>query len=191
MASTVGHTICGIACYVVARRLNPEIAAFPLAKGALLFIFLANLPDSDLLFGYLFASNPLQYHWGITHTLFFSMLVGVLIGYVMRMARPSSPFSGGLLALIISSHIVMDLLTGPQWGLHESYGLKIFSPFFDVSMTSPLSLFLGVRHELNYFISSQNLLAVAIEVLVFLPAIVGLMITARSNDCGINGVKRK
>lgn len=179
MASSVGHSICGIACYLAARRLNPDIAVFHPAKGALLFIFLANLPDGDLLLGYLFASNPLQYHWGFTHTVWFILLAGILIGGVMKATERLSVFAWSMLVFAVASHVAIDLITGSQWGMHPSYGLKLFWPVFDVRITSPISLFLGVKHELSYFLSGHNLLAVMIDIFVFSPVVMALTLTSK------------
>lgn len=178
MASTVGHTIFGIACFVVARRLSPDIARYPAGKGLLLFFFLANLPDIDLLAGYLFAANPMQYHWGITHTLWFVLLAGILTGWLLKVTGLHSRNAWLLWVLVAGSHVVIDLITGPQWGIHSSYGLRLFAPLWDVKLYSPISLFLGVKHESSYLFSAHNLFTVAIELLVFLPVAVAIAATS-------------
>jgi membrane-bound metal-dependent hydrolase YbcI (DUF457 family) len=178
VASTVGHSICGIACFVVARRLNPDIGRCPTAKGILFFILLANLPDFDLLAGYLFASNPLQYHWGFTHTLWFSLLAGISIGRTLKASGYLFDFGSGLVALVIGSHIAIDLVTGSRWGFHPSYGLKLLAPLWDIKVSSPISVFLGVKHEPGYLFGRHNLMAVVIDVLVFVPIVIALAATS-------------
>lgn len=182
MPSTIGHSICGMACFAVARRLNPHIARYPTGKGMLFFALLANLPDLDLLAGYLFASNPLQYHWGLTHTLWFGLLAGALTGGVLKVTGHFSVFAWSLLALVAGSHIVLDLVTGPQWGIHPSYGLRLWAPLWDVKVSSPVSLFLGVKHESGYLLGLHNLLSVAIEILIFSPVVIALAVTSENRE---------
>lgn len=180
MASTVGHAICGMVFFVVARRLDPDIARHPIGKGMLFFVLLANLPDIDLLTGYLFASDPLQHHWGYTHTLWFALLTGISTGWLLKVTGLHSGNAWGLLALVVGSHIAIDLVTGPQWGIYPSYGLRLFFPLWDVKVSSPISFFLGVKHESSYLFSEHNLSAVAIEIFVFFPIVIALSVTSRN-----------
>lgn len=176
MPSTVGHALCGLACYVALRRFKPELIADAPRRGILWFLFLANLPDIDMLIGYLFASNYLVYHWGFTHTLAFSLIAGVFASYLAKLAGLMQLRSWWIFALVIASHVLLDLLTGPNWGLNFSYGLKVLWPLWDEKISLPFSLFLGVHHGADNLFNMHNFYSILIEFAILLPIVLAIAV---------------
>ena len=123
------------------------------------FIILANLPDIDLLprlpFGIPFK------HGVFTHSLIFAALVAIFLGSYQqrRLGFGLLPF------LLVFSHLSIDFACGPRLGLHPSYGVPWFYPFYSKNLISPITLFLGTQHgSLAESICFRNLLAILYEV---------------------------
>lgn len=172
MPSTVGHTLFGLACYAVIRRYKPELATDSLWRGIFVFSFLANLPDIDMLIGYFFASDYLAYHWGFTHTIAFSLFAGVLASYMVGLGGFMKFRLWWILVLVVASHNLLDLLTGPQWGFNASYGLRVFWPLWDEKIIVPFSLFLGVQHGADKLFTMHNVFSVLIEMALLVPVLI-------------------
>lgn len=119
----VTHLSAGAVVYHVVRR------RLPAARFLVVFcLFLAILPDADILF---FRSDPsfyLRYHRGFSHSILFVLLASPLLGWCYaRLTNESSrkkliALAAGLLSL----HIYQDLIT--------SYGTQIFAPFTDARL---------------------------------------------------------
>lgn len=110
-----------------------------LGRPALLWGSLGALvPDLDVIIGYV--TDPianLKYHRGITHSLWFGPLVGILLGYLIwrhytKKRRLYKHPQGGreclvswmlLMSLVLITHPLLDLFTG--------YGTQLLAPFSD------------------------------------------------------------
>lgn len=90
---------------------------FSLLTGA----FLANLADFDFLF--VFALRDKVWHRGFTHSIFLSILVGLLfyIYFGNKRWREASAYS-----LAYASHFILDFITSKVGD-----GVELFSPFSD------------------------------------------------------------
>jgi inner membrane protein len=176
MASPVGHTLCGITCLVAVEiAQSPRFRALDW-KNAVLFAFLANLPDIDFFLGYLFSSDPHRFHSGPTHSLVFAFTAGLVFGCLFF--RSLGPVWSWLIPTgVILSHSLIDLFTGPALGLHTSYGVSLFWPFEEGRIRVPLSLFLGVHHD-NWerLLSLHNLWVMGIELVSFVLPILALAV---------------
>ena len=166
MSSTIGHALCGASFWLLARKNiqapTPAIRYRWLAG----FMLLACLPDLDFIAGYIFANNVHQYHSGASHSIVAVCLATVAIGVTLPFCRNLKILRWIFVAL--ASHIVIDLFTGPQLGLYESYGVMLFWPFSTDRITMPMSLFYGVQHATFADLTSwHNLKVVGFEILTF------------------------
>jgi membrane-bound metal-dependent hydrolase YbcI (DUF457 family) len=123
------------------------------------YIFLANLPDIDLLPRLLF-EFPIK-HGVFTHSLLFAALVAICVGsYQQRRLR-----FGLLPFLLVVSHLAIDFTCGPRLGLHTSYGVPWFYPFSPNKLCSPITLFLSTQHSnLAECFGFHNLLTILYEI---------------------------
>jgi len=96
----------------------------------------ALIPDLDVLIGY--ATDPianLKYHRGITHSLWFGPLVGMLLGYFIwrhyTKKRRLYKHPQGERACLFSWMLLMSLvlITHPLLDLFTGYGTQLLSPF--------------------------------------------------------------
>ena len=106
--------------------------------------FLAGLPDIDLTFQKLGASH----HRGITHSLFFAILIGAIIGLMFYQTYSTVRwfligFSTGTFSVI--SHLIGDLLT-----------YTTFKPFWPFSKRE---ISLGICAANNVFVNEGFLVA--------------------------------
>ena len=136
MPLPIGHAAIGMAAYETAR--SKQDSGSRLAKG-LFIIFLANLPDIDVLFGLFLQGNGAAFHRGPTHSLLFALVCGFLASHLWRL-WPRIPRMGfGLCSLLIFSHVAADMfLTSTPvsflWPLeiHWTQGHSTWGQVFDM-----------------------------------------------------------
>jgi hypothetical protein len=115
MATPLGHSIVG---YVLARAMGVNSpGAYALAMGA------ANLPDVDLLAGYVQNGDVLSlHHEVITHRPVFPLLAGAVAGVAgaglakLRGRQPTTKDvvrPAAMATALVGSHVVMDHLPLP------------------------------------------------------------------------------
>ena len=122
MASPIAHSLTGFAIYSVWRMKNePRAQTSPAWRTVALFVLLANLPDLDLVVGWIFKGDPNAWHHTWSHTIPVSLLTAMLAARVC-------PLPGGWLAsarvffLLIGSHLLIDYFTGPELGARPALG---------------------------------------------------------------------
>ncbi|OOG78468.1 metal-dependent hydrolase [Flavobacterium sp. A45] len=151
---TVTHTLLGAA--IGEAILGKRIGRKAMFYGALT----SNIPDIDVL-GILFLSDSKQllFHRGITHSIFFLLLISILLGWLTKFWIKDNRVNWKnwtiLFLLTMLSHLLLDSLT--------CYGLGIFEPFNNyrlsfntIFVADPfytLPLFIGV---LLPFIGNRN-----------------------------------
>ena len=133
-----------------------------------------------MLVSLLFFSDHKILHGGITHSFAFAGLVALLV-WLLGRGRGVTPVIGITSFLLVASHVVVDWVTGPQWGLHPSHGLIPFWPFSDTRFVMPLSLFKGVEHA-NLFPGA--LYTALWEMLLLGPATTILVIATKRQRLG-------
>ncbi len=171
MASTVGHALCGVTILLATAAAKPQLGLRVDWKTLVLFTALANLPDIDLLIGYSVARNPHLFHSGPTHSLVFALLMGTLVS-AFPMRSLSRLTAIAVFTAIIFSHDLIDSLTGPVVGMHETHGMPIFWPFSEYRLSMPVTVFPGPDHATwKRLISLYNLKVILIETLIFVPFI--------------------
>ena len=120
MPSPIGHILGGAAVYLAAARKQDH------SRAILGVVLLGSvLPDFDLLPGYFFAKLS-TYHHGISHSLAFAVLFGVVVFFCLQSRRSDIAKRAAVLGgLSYASHITLDFL-----GTNEgTRGVPIFWPF--------------------------------------------------------------
>jgi inner membrane protein len=162
MPSPIAHTLTGVAFF----QTRPGLFFKNKWLDALLFIFLANLPDADFLPGLLMGS-PNLYHHGIFHSLGAALAVAVVMGWIFyRKQRRFWRFSAMAFSLFFS-HLLLDFFTRD---FTAPYGLPMFWPFSKKYYIAAHPIFINVTrsaHSANFFsslFSSHNLRAALLEI---------------------------
>jgi len=114
---TVSHIVLGAA-------IGETIFGKKIGRKAVLYGALAgNIPDIDV-FGLFFLSDSQQllFHRGITHSLFFVVIVSFLLGFFFKKWHKNNwKQLTGLCFVAMLSHLLLDSLT--------CYGMGLFEPF--------------------------------------------------------------
>ncbi len=150
MATTVAHGLIGIVVYCAtreARSLSSGDTKLPLNVGVLLLAALvANIPDMDMVVGLLLQGDHRVFHGGISHTLFFAGAAGFMVWLLAKHSHHRAGLSIAL-TLILLSHVMVDIFTGPVIGFYPTHGALPFWPVYESRMILPLTLFKGVQHS--------------------------------------------
>lgn len=166
MPTPVGHTLMGGICYTGIKSGKFKGSTF------LLFIFLANLPDLDYLPG-IFIGAPNAYHHAFTHSLGFSLIVGIAFGLFAKHTMHQNFWLSFLIVGSLSfSHAVLDYFAADT---SLPYGVPIFWPFLSDYFISPFTVFTDVykgstnESFINGLKELHNWIAVLREILILLP----------------------
>lgn len=172
MPSPIAHSLLGILLYLI---FNPHEPKYNTLK-ILLYIFFANLPDIDLVFGFL-SNDPNLYHQTILHSLGAAILAG-LIASINQIVKKELYIKNFLyFTLIYYSHVVLDFL-GSASDTKYPFGVTLFWPLRQEHYVFPVMIFLDIwRGKSNETFFSglfnlHNLWAVLIELAIFLPLII-------------------
>lgn len=170
MATTVGHALAGLACWLAARGTGKKSAtAFAHWHWAPVFMLAANLPDLDFFAGWLWAGDFHAFHGGASHSLLAALLLAAAMTLLFARARDHRLHVFFWLLLAVISHLLIDMSLGATLGLHQaSYGLPLLWPFSAERFYGPLTLFYGVEHDtLTRLLSWQNLRTILCELATF------------------------
>lgn len=105
MPLPLGHAAIGLAVYDLSRK--NDIATNRLALAALI-VFLANLPDIDIVIGLLFQGDGGAFHRGPTHSLLFAISMGFLVANAWRLSSQIPRIDLLTCLLLILSHVAAD-----------------------------------------------------------------------------------
>ncbi len=148
----------GLAGFLLVRH-RVSGRAVPLLVACLL---LANLPDLDLIAGWLFAGEG--WHRTVTHTIGFALLTGLACG--VAMGRWWAAVGG---AALVASHLLLDLLTVDT---RPPAGLPLGWPFSDRYRIAGWTPFMGIDHgSMGALLSLHNLFAAFWETLLMTPVV--------------------
>jgi inner membrane protein len=119
--ASLGHVVVGMAA---ARAEARAPAARPALAATLFWAALSFLPDADVIgFGLGIRYGDAWGHRGATHSLLFSLALGIVVGWLApRFGRKALP-TGAWATLVVASHALLDTLT--DGGL----GCALFWPF--------------------------------------------------------------
>lgn len=111
MPSPLGHATIGFTAHAFYCKNRSVISSW---KVVALVIFLANLPDIDVLVGLIFYNNGGVFHRGPTHSLLFALAMGLVAANLWRFwsAIPKVTFLWCF--LLILSHVLADAIFTTQ-----------------------------------------------------------------------------
>lgn len=141
------------------------------AKLLLLCGLLAVLPDFDFLVG-IIEGDPNRYHHGISHSVFFGVVVSLVFAVVF-FPRDRAGIYSVLFFFVLLSHLLLDFFSLDR---SAPYGMKLFWPFSDDHYISPQTIFIDIRRvnrNTEFFQSlvtnTHNYWAVLREILILIP----------------------
>ena len=159
--ATLGHVAVGV---VAARWRDSRPGAPPLALSMLGLSALSVLPDADLvafMVGIPYA-NPFG-HRGVTHSLLFAVLVGLVVVVALRIRGRPVLLDAALATLVVASHGVLDAMTTGGLGVEFFWPVdtrRYFLPWEFIPVT-PLGA---------HMLSARGLSVLLTEAVLFLPA---------------------
>jgi membrane-bound metal-dependent hydrolase YbcI (DUF457 family) len=182
MATPVAHSLVGIGTYVA---FSDKIRVRDW-KTIVLYVAAANAADLDFLPG-VFSGNISGFHQRESHSLGFSLLFALVFGLWAWWS-----FRGGkrkrakriffIPFFLYFSHVVIDFFTFD--GIMP-LGLEVFWPLSSRHFTSPISVFYSVEKDnLSTLFGRHNLLGVALELGIFLPAVLLVAFLRRASVRG-------
>lgn len=180
MATPLAHAAAGIASFTLVRLAMP-LPIGATARGLkLLAMGAACLPDLDLAVSWLLSGNMMRWHSGPSHSLAFALLC-VVVSALLTTGRLRVAIAA-IVGMAVTSHVVIDLITGPHWGLHQSFGVPALWPWIDERITSPFTIFRGVRHGGDLlWLSHHNLATAASELVFAIPLFIISLLLLRRN----------
>ena len=184
LPSPVGHSLAGL---TIAHLLAPKSAPVRVSWYAFAVVA-ANAPDFDFVGG-LAVGAINAFHGGIAHSFGAAFAVAGLTALALRGA-PATRWRASAAALALyASHILLDMACNQS---PENQGMPVLWPVTTDRMLfewRPLwgilhgGTYGGVRHFLAELFSVHNLMAIGIELAVFLP-LLGLALYVWPNRGG-------
>jgi membrane-bound metal-dependent hydrolase YbcI (DUF457 family) len=105
MPLPLGHIAIGAVVYDLSRKNEPATNRLVLA---ILIVFLANLPDMDIVIGLLFRGDEGAFHRGPTHSLLFALSMGFVVANAWRLWSQIPRIDLLTCFLLIFSHVAAD-----------------------------------------------------------------------------------
>ena len=138
MALPTGHSALGICLYFVFNR--KEVNYIKKWKEIGFFIFSASVPDMDYIsYFVLRTKESYLYHHGITHTLGFAILYGVIVAALYkRFFREKFIKSFIIFFTLVYSHVLLDFFSTDDV---PPIGIMLFYPFSSTYLISPFAIF--------------------------------------------------
>jgi inner membrane protein len=160
--ASLGHIAVGMAAARIYHVRQP--ARWPWLASATIWSVLSLLPDADVI-GFAFR---IQYedewgHRGATHSLAFSLAVGLVIGIGAHRFQLHGVRTGLIASSVLLSHAVLDMLTNGGLGCALFWPFDVtryFAPWNPIPV-SPIGL---------YYFSPYGLTVALTEMVLFAPA---------------------
>ncbi len=169
MPSPVGHSLSGVAAYLLAGRRGKGAAWVLVA-----FVFLTILPDFDFVPGWL-VRQPNLFHRGASHSLFLAVFAGLLAGLALRSAGKGRFVTGAMAGFFLYAlHVVLDLFSVDY---SDPKGFQILWPYSTNHYIAPWEIFPNIirsgtgREFFSSLFNLHNLKAVITETILFIPPI--------------------
>ena len=169
MASPVAHTLAGAAVYLLVRRRNARWDD-PLLYGCILA---ANLSDLDFLPGLLAGDREL-FHRGFSHSIGFSLVVGVLAALAARRRSTRRRLAlSAVVAIAVATHLLIDWAT---WDASLPAGIPLLWPWDETHYMAAHTWFLNVerRQWWTLPVMAHNLCGALRELAILGPPVLAL-----------------
>lgn len=173
MPTPIGHSLLATAIFKGVNRKKLKLNWFDY----LVFLFIGIFPDLDFLPG-LILGIPSRFHHGLTHSLFFGIIIGTIAGLLYGKWKKESWQKYALIFTgVYFSHLIADF-----FGVDTSfpYGEQLFWPFWQAYVISPVALFSDVYRSSNsadFFVSMfnwHNAKTVIVELVVCIPLLLAI-----------------
>ena len=168
MPSPVAHSLAG---YLIYSAVPKHVSHVELGK-LLLYCLCTLLPDLDFIPGFLLG-NPNKYHHGLSHSLGFATAFALLVSFTFYFFRSRSFLSGFMIFFsLYFSHVILDIFSQDTT---SPYGVPALWPLTNTYYISPVPIFLDIQKDsvsetfITSLLTFHNLLAMVVEVVVFLP----------------------
>lgn len=144
MPSPLAHTAMGYVIYRIyrprlARHATPEQVG-PLPRLFLITATLSLLPDLDVVPGILLGDLN-RFHNNMTHSLFFGLVIALIVGGVVRLRQKTGFVNWFLITLLCYEfHVIMDYFTVGR-------GVMILWPFSPERYEPAIMLFYGLHRS--------------------------------------------
>jgi inner membrane protein len=159
--ASLGHIAVGMAAARIHRMGQP--ARWPWVASAATWSVLSMLPDADAIsFNFGIQYEDEWGHRGATHSLAFSLALGLVIGILAQRFRLHGMRTGLLASAVLLSHAVLDMLT------NGGLGCALFWPFDPTRYFAPWNPIPVAPIGLYYF-SPYGLTVALTETVLFAP----------------------
>ncbi len=165
MASPVGHSLVAVSIVMAwqERFHHRQTVAWCLRHRWTLLaaVFLANVPDLDYVPGMIIGDLN-AFHQGITHSLGFVGAFWIILMVAGRLCGMNLRRWALLSALLLVSHLVVDILTADG---RAPYGIMLFWPLSEMRVHSPVTIFpMYSKAQLSNLWDLRNLSSLAQEI---------------------------
>jgi membrane-bound metal-dependent hydrolase YbcI (DUF457 family) len=157
--ATIGFTACSLFC-----RNDSSLGGW---KAPLGILVLSNMPDIDVVLGFVLQGNGSAFHRGPTHSLAFALIAGFLASKVLEWWSPWSRLSFRVCFMLILSHVLADAVfttspvsffwpvsvnwSGGHSGLRDAVNLVLFGNHQDVTIIFGCGLLILLHRTLKEF----------------------------------------
>ena len=126
--ATLGHVAVGM---VAARWRDSRPGAPSLALSMLGLSALSILPDADFIAFSLGIPYPHPFgHRGMTHSLLFAVLIGLVVALGLRLRRRPVLLDAVLVTLVVASHGLLDAMTTGGLGVEFPLPLALMTTWW-------------------------------------------------------------
>ena len=105
MSLPIGHATIGFPACSLFCKNESSLRGW---KASLGILVLSNLPDIDVILGFVLQGNGSAFHRGPTHSLAFALIAGFLMSKVWEWWSPWSRLSFRVCFMLILSHVLAD-----------------------------------------------------------------------------------
>lgn len=173
MSSPIGHSLAGYTVYEIEGGNRNKFWQI------ILYAFIANAPDLDVLPG-LLIGKPNIYHHGISHSIGVGIIFSLLLASALSFGKPHLlPKLFILYFILYGSHLLLDFFS---YDGRPPIGIPVFWPVTSKYYISPVPFLPSVSHSnldhasINQFLigifSLHNLKVITIEILVISPILI-------------------
>ena len=183
MCTPFAHGLAGYSLLVLGEpQLASGFRSNVKALGA--GFFFGSMADADFLVAY-FTKNPVLQHHFFTHSIPFTMILGVLFYLFLRglnvtrvVSRPSVMHLAIILTVAYATHLLLDYFT------HDGsppIGIPLLWPFSNKHFVAPVEIFLSIhRGSMEALFGLHNFQALFREALVLGPIALAAYFNAKA-----------
>ncbi len=175
MPSPLAHSLTG---YLICQSISKSDS--PLKwRELLLYCVCPMLPDLDFIPGFL-TGEPSRFHHGISHSFGFAFGFGLLMSYALLLMKDQKVLRNFLIFFgLYFSHVLLDSLSVDT---HSPYGVPALWPITETYYISPILVFSDIQRDtvsarfIKSLFNFHNFLAIFLELTIFLPLVVVLLL---------------